>query len=101
MNTQTPFTNTDLTIYDLAKLANTNYKYLSRAIKQLSNQNFASYINSYRVEEAKRLLKNKEFDNYTIEALAEMSGFKSKSAFNTAFKKITGDTPSHYKKTNL
>lgn len=98
MNLKSPYKNVELTIYDLAKLLETNYKYLSKAINLNSNQNFVSYINSYRVEESKQLLKNTDYDNYTIEALAEMSGFKSKSAFNTAFKKITGQTPSEFKK---
>lgn len=97
INDKSPYTNVNLTIYDLAKMAETNYKYLSKAINQNSNQNFVSYINSYRVKEAMLLLKNNNYDNYTIEAIAEMSGFKSKSAFNTAFKKNTGKTPSEFK----
>ena len=98
MISKEPFTDINLTIYDLAKVAETNYKYLSKSIKQHSNQNFVSYVNSYRIEKSKELLKNTEYNNYTIEALAEMSGFKSKSAFNTAFKKLTGKTPSQYKR---
>lgn len=98
MSINSPFTDVNLTIYDLARLVETNYKYLSKAIKQSSNQNFVSYINSYRVQESMLLLKNEEYNNYTIEALAEMSGFKSKSAFNTAFKKMTNQTPSEFKR---
>ena len=98
MTLKKPFTDTTLSIYDLAKKIDTNYKYLSKTINICFNQNFVSYINSYRVEEAMVLLKDGTYDNYTIEALAEMSGFKSKSAFNTAFKKHVGKTPSEFKK---
>ena len=56
-----------------------------------------SYINHFRINSAKELLKNAEYEHYTIEAIGGMSGFKSKSAFNSAFKKITGYTPSEYK----
>lgn len=97
MSSNQPYIETSLSIYDLAKMIDTNYKYLSKTIKQEFNQNFVSYINSYRVEEAMNLLKNSKYNNYTIEALAEMSGFKSKSAFNTAFKKLVGATPSEFK----
>jgi AraC-like DNA-binding protein len=40
----------------------------------------------YRVEEAKRLLK--EQTNIKVEEIAEQVGYSSKSSFNTAFKKI-------------
>lgn len=97
MSANQPYVDTSLSIYDLAKMIETNYKYLSKTINQEFNQNFVSYINTYRVEESMHLLKTSEYDNYTIEALAEMSGFKSKSAFNTAFKKQVGQTPSEFK----
>ena len=49
----------------------------------------------YRIEEAKRLLKEKM--NYKVEEIAEQVGYNSKSSFNTAFKKITGMTPSEWR----
>ncbi|KAB2846133.1 MAG: helix-turn-helix transcriptional regulator, partial [Melioribacteraceae bacterium] len=49
------------------------------------------------VEEAKRMLQDKEFDNLTILSIAYESGFKNKSSFNNAFKKFTGFTPSEFK----
>ena len=59
--------------------------------------NFASYINSYRRNDAKHMLKDPKTSHFKIEAIAEMCGFKSKSAFNTAFKKIVDLTPSEYR----
>ena len=92
-----PYLDSSITIYDLAKMISTNYKYLSKTINKEYGQNFVSYINHFRIIEAKELLQKPENNNYTIEAIGEMSGFKSKSAFNLAFKKNTGYTPSEYK----
>lgn len=97
MNKHEPYLEPTLTIYDLAKSIDTNYKYLSKTINKVYGQNFVSYINHFRIGTAKELLKDPTFEQYTIEAIGEMSGFKSKSAFNAAFKKITGYTPSEYK----
>ena len=64
-------------------------------------QNFVTFINAYRIEYAKNLLNNPEKNNLTIEAIGQGSGFKSKSAFNNAFKKITGINPSDFKRNKL
>ena len=97
-NEEKPYLNSSLSIYDLAKMIGTNSKYLSKTINNEYGQNFVSYINHFRILEAKVLLDSPENDNYTIEAIGKMSGFKSKSAFNLAFKKITGYTPSEFKR---
>jgi AraC-like DNA-binding protein len=60
--------------------------------------NFANFINQQRVEYAKKALKKDENKLLTIESIGEKSGFKSKSSFNAAFKKFTGQTPSDYLK---
>jgi len=71
---------------------------LSTLINQFSGRNFSDYINSLRVEDAKRLLKNPDFDTYTIVSIGLECGFNSKSTFYTAFKKFTNKTPITYKK---
>jgi AraC-like DNA-binding protein len=53
-------------------------------------------IAGYRIEEAKKLVLSENHD-ITIEELAEKVGYNSKSAFNKAFKKHTGQTPSQFK----
>ena len=97
MEKRKPYLNPKLSIYDLAKMISTNYKYLSRHINQEYEMNFVNYINSYRIKEAKEKLLDSSTKNYKIEAIAELSGFHSKSAFNTAFKKNIGNTPSEYR----
>ncbi len=58
---------------------------------------FYDWLAAYRVEEAKRLLADPKAKLFTIEQIAEEVGYNSKSAFNKAFKKFTGKTPSEYK----
>jgi AraC-like DNA-binding protein len=59
--------------------------------------NFFNFVNKYRVEEAKLLLLNSKKEHYSILGIANEAGFSSKSAFNTTFKKVTGQTPSDFK----
>ncbi len=72
--------------------------YLSQIINQKQKQNFFDFINGYRVEEVKQHMTNPAYEHYTLLGLAQEAGFKSKSTFNSVFKKMTGKTPSEYKK---
>ena len=74
--------------------------HLSKLINTCSDYNFSDYINSLRVAQAKALLKDDDFDNYTIVAIGLECGFNSRSTFYTAFKKFTDLTPSEYQKTH-
>lgn len=95
-----PYLNSDLTIHAFAKQIGSNIKTVSTVLNNEFKQNFVTFINSYRIQEAKQLLLDDSHTNYTIEAIAEMVGFNSKSAFNRAFKKFTNQTPSTYRKNN-
>lgn len=73
--------------------------HISQLLNEVLNKNFYGFVNEYRVEYAKKLLTSKEFNHWSIVAIAEESGFNSKAAFNNFFKKNTNLTPSEYKKT--
>lgn len=60
--------------------------------------NFFDFINQYRIKEVKARMANPKFDNLSLLGIAFESGFNTKSAFNRVFKKMTGFTPSEYKK---
>lgn len=96
MDQQKLFLQSDLTIEKLAIEIKTNKSYISQVINETENQNFSSFLNDYRIREARRLLLDSEYHNLTIESIARMVGFNSKSAFNNAFKKFTGLTPSFF-----
>lgn len=86
----------ELSINKMAEYLNINRTYLSQIINGYFKKNFNTFINEYRIKEAqKKLLTN---NNITIEAISQEVGFKSKSAFNTAFKNYTGVTPSFFVK---
>lgn len=86
-----------LNINDLAEKINTNQKYLSVVINDRFGKNFLTFINEYRVNEAKKILENDKNNLYTVEGIGNMVGFNSRSAFINAFKKTTGYTPSSFK----
>jgi AraC-like DNA-binding protein len=92
------YLDTSLTVHKLAKSINSNSKYISNVINTEFQQNFAVFVNSYRIEKAKKILINPDFKQYTIESISKEVGFNSKSAFNIAFKKITNQTPSEFRK---
>ena len=92
------FLDNTISLDSIASELNLSKGHLSRVINSELNTSFSDYINSLRVEEAKSYLKNSEFSNYTLVAIGLEAGFNSKSTFNSAFKKVTGNTPSEFKK---
>ena len=90
----------DLNLSRLAKVMNLQTQALSQVINEQANQNFPEYINSFRIEYAKKQLSDPKQHFKTISSIAFESGFHSLSAFNAAFKKFTQLTPSKYRKMN-
>jgi len=97
MNEEKLFLQSDLTLEKLAVELNVSSKHLSQVIHKKYDTNFPDFVNNFRVKEVARLLLNPEYDNYSLEGIAQLCGFKSRSVFNQAFKKIMGVTPSFYK----
>jgi len=62
------------------------------------NSNFFTFVNGYRVEEAKRRLAEPESRRIKLLALALDCGFASKSSFNRVFKEMAGMTPSEFQR---
>ena len=86
-----------ITLGKLAKCLSMTPHALSQVINEQLSSNFNDFINSYRVEEAKKMLADPERKNFTIASIAYDSGFNTLSAFNVAFKKFTGITPSQFR----
>ena len=87
----------NLNMTTLSEKTGLSNSYLSQIINQKDGRNFFDFINEYRIEEVKEKMKDPNFDHYTILAIAQDAGFKSKSTFNAFFKKSTGKTPSVFK----
>jgi AraC-like DNA-binding protein len=96
-----PYLNPELTIAEVANKLNVSVRYLSQVINESLNKNFYDFINSYRIEEAKRQLADETSSQKTVLEVLYDSGFNSKSAFNSAFKKHTGFTPTEFRKQPL
>ncbi len=90
------FEKCELTLVELAGILSVHPNHLSQVINEKEGKNFYEYINSLRIEEFKRLLKQPENKQYTIIGLAYQCGFNSKSSFNRYFKKVTNLSPSEY-----
>ncbi|WP_378170160.1 helix-turn-helix domain-containing protein [Chryseobacterium tructae] len=73
--------------------------YVSQIVNTITGDNFAHYINQYRVEAVKEMISDPEYENYTLLTIGLESGFTSKTTFYNAFKKVTGQTPNEYKNT--
>ena len=98
METEKPYKEADLTLSILAERVNIPSHYLSQVINEKMKVPFLDFVNGYRVEEAKKMLRDENYENYTIIAVAYEAGFNSKTAFYSAFKKYAGMTPSAFRK---
>ncbi len=90
------YTQLELTLQQVAAKLDIREVTLTKVIKTKTHDNFHSFINQYRVEEVKRLLKTEDRYILSIRGIAYKAGFKSKSTFYTAFKKFEKTTPSAY-----
>lgn len=90
------FIQEDLTLAALSKELEITPHQLSKFLNDKKSSNFNSFLNGYRVQEAKRLIAEKQ--NFSIIEIAYACGFHSLSVFNATFKKNTGVTPSAFKK---
>lgn len=94
-----PYLNPDLTIKDLSDEFKIHHKFLSQIINSEIGKNFFDFVNYYRIQEAIELMQDNSNKKMTILEILYTVGFNSKSAFNSAFKKNVGKTPTEFKKT--
>lgn len=98
METEKPYLNPSLSIRNLAEEIKMNSRDLSVLINQYLDKHFFDFVNEYRIEDAKSILKNPAKNEFTVLEILYEVGFNSKSSFNTAFKKHTGLTPTQFRK---
>jgi AraC-like DNA-binding protein len=96
-----PYLESNLTLPVLSKLLSVSTHHLSQVINEKFGQNFFDYINQFRVDEAKRLLRDPRHHHLNLAAIGFEVGFNSVSSFNTIFKKATSLTPSQYRSSSV
>ena len=94
------YTDSTLNREKIAEQLGISAGYVSQIVNTLTGDNFATYINNYRIEAVKEMISNCEYENYNLLAMGLESGFTSKTTFYKAFKKATGQTPNEYKNAN-
>lgn len=88
------YLNPKLRLSDLAARIGTNRTYMSQYFNHTCEQSFYEYVNNYRVRHSMNLLSDTD---YTLEIIAEMSGFNSLSTFRRAFIQKNGCSPQQYR----
>lgn len=89
------YKDTNVKLNNIAKELGVSSHQLSQFLNDNLGKSFALFINEYRIEEAKKLLKEKS--QFTLEAIGFEAGFSSKSSFYATFKKMVGVTPSVFR----
>lgn len=97
MELEKPWLENDLTLTQLAQRLETSSHHLSQLLNEDLGETFFDYVNRRRVTEVQRCLADPAYASQTLLAVALASGFNSKAAFNAAFKKHTGLTPSQFR----
>ncbi|MGB0932657.1 MAG: helix-turn-helix domain-containing protein [Lishizhenia sp.] len=86
----------NLTLTEISKLLNTNSTTLSNLINQNYKKPFPQLVNEMRIQDICEMIAKGENKKYSIEAMSQIVGYKSKSTFYKNFKKIHGITPAEY-----
>ena len=101
MDDEKPYMKSNITLDTLSELIDVPSRELTALLNGHFKMNYYEFINNYRIEEAKEILKADKAHEKTISDIYLTVGFNSKSVFNTFFKKNTGMTPSDYRKKSI
>lgn len=97
MQSAKPYLNPLYSMLDLSRDVEINNLHVTETLNGLIGQSYNDYINNYRVEEVKRLIREPDHSKTSILAITFESGFNSKATFYVAFKKFTGITPTTFR----
>jgi AraC-like DNA-binding protein len=101
MSQQKAYLENDMTLVQLAERLAMPTHHLSQLLNERLGMNFFDYVNQLRVERAKKLLRDPAKAKQPILELAFEAGFNSKSTFNSFFKRVSGHSPSAYRKLSV
>lgn len=88
----------DISLMQVAKSAGFSEYHFSRIFKDITEKNFHTYLNEFRIKKSEKLL----MDNHlSVIQAAHSVGFNSIATFNRVFKEIKGCTPAQYRKISV
>jgi AraC-like DNA-binding protein len=96
MEEEKAYRDEELSLQDLSRELGIGPHQLSQILNERLGKNFNTYVNEYRVKEAKRLIL--EEPDRSILSIGFASGFNSNTTFTTVFSKLTGASPGQYRK---
>lgn len=85
----------------LARELGTNTRYISAVVNVKFHTNYTSFINKYRIDDARTLLADRHYADLTIEEISNMVGFSNRQSFYASFFRFLGMTPREYRKQNM
>jgi len=94
METEKPYLNPEFRLNDLRQVLPLNRTYLSQFIHAEYDCTFYQFVTNYRIEEAKRLMR--EQPDLKMHDIAEQCGFSSPTVFGRVFARETGQTPTEW-----
>lgn len=101
METQKPFLDQKLNLNQLSEITGRSPNDLSRLFSHYYRSKFYDFVNQYRLAHLEAILLEPESAQYKIIALAEASGFNSKTTFYKVFKQKHQMTPTQFLKQRL
>ncbi|MCR4853285.1 MAG: AraC family transcriptional regulator [Prevotella sp.] len=97
VSTQKKYRDHSFSAQKLAEMLGTNTRYVSIVINVEFGQNYTSFINKFRITEAKKRLADPRYRQIKIEDISKMVGFANRQSFYASFTRIVGMTPREYK----
>lgn len=85
----------NLSLWALARHIGASPNYISQTLNEVIGESFFDFVNGFRIKEAKTLLSTTDA---TVLTITYDVGFNARSSFYNAFKRVTGQTPTAYRK---
>jgi two-component system response regulator YesN len=84
----------DISLDDVSRIVDISPYYFSKLFKEVTGENFIEYLTNIRIEEAKKLLQNRDL---SIKNICADTGYSDPNYFSRIFKKQVGVTPTEYR----
>ncbi|MFB6343061.1 helix-turn-helix domain-containing protein [Saccharicrinis sp. FJH62] len=96
MKESKPYLQPDFNLAQLSVQIQIPEHHLGYFFREVKKQHFTDYRNEWRIEHAKKLINDGKVNDYTLEAIASLSGFSNRNSFRITFQKIEGISPSTF-----